>query len=80
MLLVRSCPHTGVVNFFDEYDPHIAVGSISRCGTAAGRFAWRCYTLDTSLSGIAPDLSSAERRLVNTYAMTAPEDRSPTYA
>jgi hypothetical protein len=67
----RRCPHTGVVNFFSESDPHFAIGSIARCGTAAdvGGFTWRCYAGEALSAGHAPDLKTAERRLTNFYAL-----------
>jgi hypothetical protein len=72
MLSSRRCPYTGVVNFYSVQDPHFAVGSIARCGTSAATnsaFAWRCYAGEAASSGVAPDLKTAERRLVNFYAM-----------
>jgi hypothetical protein len=71
LLSSRRCPHTGVVNFYAVAEPHMAIGSISRCGTAAQSdgFAWRCYTGAAESSGRAPDLRTAERRLTNFYAM-----------
>lgn len=67
----RRCPHTGVVNFYSEADPHFAIGSIARCGTAADAsgFTWRCYAGEALTAGHAPDLKTAERRLTNFYAM-----------
>jgi hypothetical protein len=72
MLLSKRCPFTGIVNFYTDTDPHMSVGSIARCGTTAPKassFAWRCYTADSSSSGHAPDLGTAERRLMNFLAM-----------
>lgn len=72
MLIVRRCPHTDVLNFYDDSDPHLAVGSVARCGTraaTAASFAWRCYADDQMASGIAADQATAERRLTNVYAM-----------
>lgn len=72
LLLSRRCPHTGIVNFYAEGEPHIAIGSIAHCGTKAAStpgFAWRCHSGVTESSGFAPDLRTAERRLVNFYAM-----------
>jgi hypothetical protein len=73
MLVVRRCPFTGVVNFFTDDDPHLAVGSIARCGTAApsadAGFTWRCYDMDAPSAGLAPDRETAERRLTNYFAM-----------
>lgn len=67
----RRCPYTGVVNFFDLSNPHVAVGSIARCGTSAADtgFTWRCYSGESESAGRAPDLQTAERRLINFYAM-----------
>jgi hypothetical protein len=71
LLSSRRCPHTGVVNFYAVSDPHFAIGSISRCGTAADivGFTWRCYASEAESCGRAPDLKTAERRLTNFYAM-----------
>jgi hypothetical protein len=55
------CPHTGVVNFFTEADPLLAVGSVSAMATHE-HFAWRCY-LDEPAAGIATDLAVAEAHL-----------------
>ena len=70
MLTARRCPFTQVVNFFDETDPFIAVGSVARCGTQVDSYTWRCYVVDIRSSGVAPDGETAERRLTNFYAMT----------
>jgi hypothetical protein len=73
MLNTRRCPFTGIVNFYADDEPHMAVGSIARCGTEATTpsFAWRCYTGDHASSGHAPDLQTAERRLTNFIAMVS---------
>jgi hypothetical protein len=65
MLLSKRCPHTDVVNFYDEAEPHFALGSIIKCGTAAGKaaYTWRFYAADDARCGRAPDASSAERNL-----------------
>lgn len=73
----RRCPYTGVVNFYAVTEPHFSVGCIARCGTSAQSsegqsndgFTWRCYAGSAETSGRAPDLRTAERRLVNFYAM-----------
>jgi hypothetical protein len=67
MLLTRKCPHTGILNFFDEDEPHFSVGSIARCGTVAEAVVWRCYFVSTVVSGTAPDVKSAERCIVASY-------------
>jgi hypothetical protein len=77
MLSSKRCPFTGIVNFFSENDPHIAIGSIARCGRPAApapTFLWRCYTSDGLSSGLAPDLATAERRLTNFLAMLEGEE------
>jgi len=70
MLLVKRCPHTGVVNFFSEDEPFLAVASIARSNADAATegFAWRCHAPDDSRSGFALDQSAAERQLLNNYA------------
>ena len=52
------CPHTGVVNFFSEAEPLLAIGSVAETNEAAG-YAWRCYVGDEA-GGLAPDMSLAE--------------------
>ena len=66
MITKTRCPHTGVVNFFTDADPLLAVGSVSERPSSA-RFAWHCY-LDTPASGVAADMAIAEARLRNAIA------------
>jgi hypothetical protein len=61
VLSKKRCPHTGVVNFFTDADPLLAVGSVAEAGVSA-RFAWRCYIADEA-GGLAPDISLAEAHL-----------------
>jgi hypothetical protein len=65
MLLSKRCPHTHVVNFFDSAEPHISIGSITRCGTsaAADGYTWRLHAAESSRAGHAVDASTAERSL-----------------
>ena len=65
MLLSNRCPHTGVVNFYDASEPHLSIGSITKCGTSAAgdAYAWRYYGTDKTRSGLASDASVAERNL-----------------
>ena len=69
MLLRKHCPYTDVVNFFEASEPHIAIGSISKCGTACDSssarrgYAWRFHDAENTRSGIAPDPWSAEQHL-----------------
>lgn len=69
MLSAKRCPHTGIVNYFSELDPHLAVGSIARCGTSAAGFTWRCHAGGAERSGRAPDLESAQQRLTSFLAV-----------
>ena len=61
MVTNRTCPHTGVMNFFISANPYVAVGSIRRAAQPE-RYAWFCY-LDNEASGTATNLSSAESSL-----------------
>lgn len=73
-MLSKRCPFTGIINFYSDVDPHFAIGSIAR-GAMPGEerpsksFTWRCYTDDGTSAGTAPDLQTAERRLVNFLAL-----------
>lgn len=62
-LSARRCPHTGVLNFYSESDPYLAVGSISQRPRSG--FTWRCYAAGAETSGRAPDMETAERRLTS---------------
>jgi hypothetical protein len=66
MLSRRHCPHTGIVNFFAQSDPLLAVGSVVRTGEPAQYF-WRYYLGGKSAVGIAPDMRTAENRLINSH-------------
>ena len=72
MLSKSRCPHTGVVNFFTQADPLLAVGSVAEAGASA-RYVWRCYVGEEAC-GLEPDLSSAEARL---RSAVAGGDRQP---
>jgi hypothetical protein len=65
MLMSKRCPYTNVINFFDEAEPHLAIGSITKCGTsaAADGYTWRFYVSEEALSGHTADAPSAERHL-----------------
>lgn len=81
-MLTKRCPFTGIINFYSDVDPHLAIGSIAH-GAASERasvFKWRCYTDDGFNGGIAPDLQTAERRLVNFLALSeAPSKASMAF-
>jgi hypothetical protein len=64
MLLARRCPHTGVVNIFADAEPFLAIGSLVRRDAATCH--WRCY-VGQPACGAAPDMRTAERRLVGRY-------------
>ena len=65
MIIKTRCPHTGVVNFFTETDPLLAVGCVTE--NAASHFAWHCH-LDAPASGVANDMGLAEAHLRNAIA------------
>lgn len=61
MLSKSRCPHTGVVNFFTQADPLLAVGSVAETGAPA-RYVWRCYVGDEAC-GRTADMLLAEALL-----------------
>jgi hypothetical protein len=63
MLSKRLCPHTGVVNFYFEADPHFAVGSVVK--TAEKGYLWRCYTDPFAATGAEPVIEAAEERVAD---------------
>jgi hypothetical protein len=65
VIIKTRCPHTGVVNFFTEADPLLAIGCVTERATA--RFAWHCH-LDDPASGVADDMGVAEAHLRNAIA------------
>ncbi len=74
MLSKRRCPYTGVVNFYSDEDPLMAVGSVV-AGSAAG-FVWRFYTEPYARGGLASDIRSAERQVLATGLMAERETPS----
>lgn len=61
MLSKRLCPHTGIMNFYFDAEPHFAVGSVVQ--TADKRYLWRCYTDPCSAVGSEVDIAMAEQRV-----------------
>ena len=61
MLTTRSCPYTGIVNYYSTREPYLSVGSVQK--KAADAVAWRCYIADHPASGAAHDLGDAEKQL-----------------
>ena len=61
VLSKRRCPHTGIVNYYTEADPFMAVGSVAHTH-GAPHYAWRCY-LHEEAGGTASDLALAEALL-----------------
>jgi hypothetical protein len=59
MLFKLRCPHTGVINFFSDTDPAMAVGSITQI--TPSQFVWRSYL--ERVDGSARRLVLAEARL-----------------
>ena len=74
MVSKQHCPHTGVVNYFNESDPFMSIGSIVRAGSA-GEFHWRFYAAAQTIAGIAADMQTAERRLKSQIRIAAGERR-----
>jgi hypothetical protein len=66
MLSRKHCPHTGIVNFFADAEPFLAVGSVVKA-TEPGSYYWRCYVGQQPVAGSAPDMRAAESRLVSHY-------------
>lgn len=61
MLAKKRCPHTGIVNFFCDPEPFMAVGSIAETG-GSGACIWRCY-IGEEARGLSANMASAEARL-----------------
>jgi len=74
MLSKRSCPHTGVVNFYFTGDPHFAVGSVVKAERSG--YLWRCYTDPCTAAGAEADLDSAEQRVADLCRKAATERRA----
>ena len=72
MLLRRRCPHTGVINFFSQADPLLAVGSVVEPRAPQTEFAWRCY-IDERACGVVPDAALAEVYLKRAIAKLDPQ-------
>lgn len=69
MIVRKRCPYTGVVNFYSDSEPHMALGSIavmSRSQISNG-YAWRSYSDDRG-GGAALDFDVAERSLLQRIA------------
>jgi len=62
----RRCPHTGVLNFYENAEPLLAVGSVSR-GTKPAHYIWRSY-LEDQVAGVAGDIAVAEAHLRDAIA------------
>ncbi len=62
MLSKRRCPYTGVLNFYSEEDPHLAVGSV--VASAGHRYVWRYYTEPYARGGSTADMGTAEREVL----------------
>jgi len=59
----RSCPHTGVINFYERTEPLLAIGSVSASSEPA-LYIWRSYS-DDQEAGVTCDISIAEALLRN---------------
>lgn len=69
MLSKRSCPHTGVINFYSKEDPFLPVGSVVKAQGA--RYLWRYYADPCAGAGSTGDIGSAEKRLTELCAEAA---------
>ena len=67
MITKRRCPHTGVVNFYENTEPLLAVGSVSAGTKPSALYIWRFY-LDDQESGVARNISIAEAHLRDAIA------------
>jgi hypothetical protein len=76
MLSKRRCPHTGVVNFYFDADPHLAVGSVVK--TPRSGYLWHCYAEPCIAAGEAPDVALAERRVAELCRRAAKFQLEPT--
>jgi len=63
VLTKRSCPHTGIINFYERTEPLLAIGSVS-AGAEPAHFIWRSYS-DNREAGVTCDVSVAEALLRN---------------
>jgi hypothetical protein len=70
MLSRKHCPHTGVVNFFHDTEPHLAIGSVLKAAGSSG-YQWLYYTDPCAATGTAPDLKTAERFVAELYRSAA---------
>jgi hypothetical protein len=61
MLTKRRCPYTGVINFFFEPEPFLAVGSITKTARSKG-YIWRSYVGEEA-AGLSTAMATAETRL-----------------
>ena len=78
MLSKRLCPHTGVMNFYFEQEPHFAVGSVVK---AEGRgYLWRCYADPFEAVGAEADMRSAEERVAELCRRAAAHPGEPAAA
>lgn len=62
MLSKRRCPLTGVVNFYFDEDPYMAVGSVVTGDGAT--FFWRFYAEPFAKGGRADNQGAAERQVL----------------
>ncbi len=75
MLSKRRCPRTGVVNFYFDEDPFMAVASV--VPGEGTRFFWRFYTDPFARGGLTTDMKSAERQVM-ALGRLAERQGSPT--
>lgn len=77
MLSKRLCPHTGIVNFYFDAEPHFAVGSVVKM--AGKGYLWHCYTDPCAAVGAEADMTLAEQRVADLCRQAAaPRRPEPT--
>ena len=73
MLSKKRCPHTGIVNFFSQADPYMAVGSVRKAADESV-FHWRFYGDEELTSGAVVDMKAAERCVASLYRQSVERD------
>lgn len=77
MLSKRLCPHTGIVNFYFDAEPHFAVGSVVK--TTDQGYLWRCYTDPCAAVGAEADRTMAEQRVAELCRKAAAQPQLAVY-
>ena len=76
MLAKRHCPYTGIVNYFDDLEPFIAIGCIAAID-GSRTYVWRSH-IGNEEGGRSTDLAVAEAQLKR--LLRSAVDASGTFA